>query len=448
MGASALPTRARLSRSGSSLRSQPPLSRRCFSARRATSRRFVCLFRLLLAVPSSRRAPDPVVPAVVVPALLAVRSSARLSPSRPPRRCSGPCPSRGCPRSPISTCPGRSRRALEREGVTEPFPIQAATLPNSLAGRDVLGRGRTGSGKTLAFGLAAAGPHRRTARRAPPAAGPGPRPHPGAGPAGHRRAHPVRPVAEAAAGHRRRRHVDRPAGRRAARRRRGRRRHARPAQGPHRPRRLPAGPGRHHRARRGRPDGRHGLHAAGHRAARPAPRRRAADAVLRHPGPQRRPAGPPLPHRPGRPLGRPVGRRGHDDGAPRAARPRRRQARATHRDRRPRRPGDHVPGHQARRRPAHQAPAEQRRTGRGAARRQVPAAAHPHPGRSSRPGTSPSWWPPTSRPAASTSTTSTSSSTSTRRPTTRTTCTAAAAPPAPASPAASSPSSPRTSGQR
>ncbi|MFJ2652042.1 DEAD/DEAH box helicase, partial [Streptomyces sp. NPDC087420] len=39
-------------------------------------------------------------------------------------------------------------------GMNEPFPIQAATLPNSLAGRDVLGRGRTGSGKTLAFGLA------------------------------------------------------------------------------------------------------------------------------------------------------------------------------------------------------------------------------------------------------------------------------------------------------
>ncbi|MEU9088730.1 DEAD/DEAH box helicase [Streptomyces sp. NPDC048428] len=44
--------------------------------------------------------------------------------------------------------------ALTTEGVTVPFPIQAATLPNSLAGRDVLGRGRTGSGKTLAFGLA------------------------------------------------------------------------------------------------------------------------------------------------------------------------------------------------------------------------------------------------------------------------------------------------------
>ncbi|GHA27337.1 DEAD/DEAH box helicase [Streptomyces violaceoruber] len=39
-------------------------------------------------------------------------------------------------------------------GVTRPFPIQAATLPEALAGRDVLGRARTGSGKTLAFGLA------------------------------------------------------------------------------------------------------------------------------------------------------------------------------------------------------------------------------------------------------------------------------------------------------
>ncbi|MFD9790563.1 DEAD/DEAH box helicase [Streptomyces sp. NPDC059070] len=45
-------------------------------------------------------------------------------------------------------------KTLAAQGVTEPFPIQAATLPNSLAGRDILGRGRTGSGKTLAFGLA------------------------------------------------------------------------------------------------------------------------------------------------------------------------------------------------------------------------------------------------------------------------------------------------------
>jgi len=41
--------------------------------------------------------------------------------------------------------------ALAEVGVHAPFPIQSATLPDSLAGRDVLGRGRTGSGKTYAF---------------------------------------------------------------------------------------------------------------------------------------------------------------------------------------------------------------------------------------------------------------------------------------------------------
>ncbi|GAA3887743.1 DEAD/DEAH box helicase [Streptomyces lacrimifluminis] len=44
--------------------------------------------------------------------------------------------------------------SLTVEGITVPFPIQAATLPDTLAGRDVMGRGQTGSGKTLAFGLA------------------------------------------------------------------------------------------------------------------------------------------------------------------------------------------------------------------------------------------------------------------------------------------------------
>ncbi|MCP2337620.1 DEAD/DEAH box helicase [Actinomadura rupiterrae] len=43
---------------------------------------------------------------------------------------------------------------LTRQGMAEPFAIQASTLPDALNGRDVLGRGRTGSGKTLAFGLA------------------------------------------------------------------------------------------------------------------------------------------------------------------------------------------------------------------------------------------------------------------------------------------------------
>ncbi|BBX17279.1 DEAD/DEAH box helicase [Mycolicibacterium duvalii] len=43
--------------------------------------------------------------------------------------------------------------ALTERGIAEPFPIQTATLPDSLTGRDVLGRGKTGSGKTLAFAL-------------------------------------------------------------------------------------------------------------------------------------------------------------------------------------------------------------------------------------------------------------------------------------------------------
>ncbi|MBV7293908.1 DEAD/DEAH box helicase [Corynebacterium sp. TAE3-ERU16] len=42
---------------------------------------------------------------------------------------------------------------LKRQGITEPFPIQAAAIPDALSGRDVLGRGPTGSGKTFTFGL-------------------------------------------------------------------------------------------------------------------------------------------------------------------------------------------------------------------------------------------------------------------------------------------------------
>jgi superfamily II DNA/RNA helicase len=43
--------------------------------------------------------------------------------------------------------------ALERDGLTEPFPIQALTIEDGLAGRDICGKAKTGSGKTLAFGL-------------------------------------------------------------------------------------------------------------------------------------------------------------------------------------------------------------------------------------------------------------------------------------------------------
>ncbi|MEU2780010.1 DEAD/DEAH box helicase, partial [Streptomyces sp. NPDC007162] len=81
-------------------------------------------------------------PGTVTPALSAVESFADLS------------------------MPAPLLATLGHAGVTVPFPIQGATLPNTLAGRDVLGRGRTGSGKTLAFGLAVLA--RTTGRRAEP----------------------------------------------------------------------------------------------------------------------------------------------------------------------------------------------------------------------------------------------------------------------------------------
>ena len=49
--------------------------------------------------------------------------------------------------------PPRLVAALSAAGIDAPFPIQVATLPDTLAGRDVLGGGKTGSGKTLAFSL-------------------------------------------------------------------------------------------------------------------------------------------------------------------------------------------------------------------------------------------------------------------------------------------------------
>ncbi len=66
--------------------------------------------------------------------------------------------------------PAPLRAVLDARGITIPTPIQAATLPDSLAGRDVLGRGRTGSGKSYAFllpivtRLAASGNPRRPKR--------------------------------------------------------------------------------------------------------------------------------------------------------------------------------------------------------------------------------------------------------------------------------------------
>ncbi|MEV7423788.1 MULTISPECIES: DEAD/DEAH box helicase [unclassified Streptomyces] len=100
------------------------------------------------AKPSPRRAParpqEFTLPETITPALPAVESFDELD------------------------MPAGLLKTLTAQGVTEPFPIQGATLPNSLAGRDILGRGRTGSGKTLAFGLALLA--RTAGRRAEPRA--------------------------------------------------------------------------------------------------------------------------------------------------------------------------------------------------------------------------------------------------------------------------------------
>jgi len=82
---------------------------------------------------------------------------------RPPRSYEKSIPSRVIDTTPVDIAqdngfaalglPAPLVERLARDGITAPFPIQTATIPDALAGRDVLGRGQTGSGKTFAFGL-------------------------------------------------------------------------------------------------------------------------------------------------------------------------------------------------------------------------------------------------------------------------------------------------------
>lgn len=58
-------------------------------------------------------------------------------------------------------------RALDRRGITAPFPIQAATIPDALAGRDLCGKAPTGSGKTIAFGVPMVARVKRAAPKRP-----------------------------------------------------------------------------------------------------------------------------------------------------------------------------------------------------------------------------------------------------------------------------------------
>ena len=132
-------------------------------------------------------------------------------------------------------------KALADEGIVSAFPIQALTVADALAGRDVCGKAKTGSGKTLAFGvpLLQRAKATREARRprpsrpAGPAARPRAAPDPRAGRAGARRDHAAGPDHRAAHRRRLRRGRHRPPGHQAPQGRRRRHRHARAA---HRPR--------------------------------------------------------------------------------------------------------------------------------------------------------------------------------------------------------------------
>ncbi len=172
---------------------------------------------------------------------------------------------------------------LAEGGIIAPFPIQAATLTDTLAGRDVLGRGQTGSGKTLAFCIPLVAALADGYTMAGPAARPDPGPDPRAGQPGPGRPPAAGPRHGPELGDHLRRHPAAPAGGRAP----GPRRHRRGLPGP--PGRpdgagpLPPGRRGSQRDRRGRPHG--GPRVPAHRAqaADRHPVRGTADAVLGHP---------------------------------------------------------------------------------------------------------------------------------------------------------------------
>ena len=183
--------------------------------------------------------------------------------------------------------------ALSTRGVTDPFPIQAATIPDALAGRDICGRAPTGSGKTIAFGLPIVERVQPARPRRPSCLILAPTRELAA-----QIARELEPLADAAwapcvRGLRR-------CGLRAAEARpaQGRRDPGRlpgPARGPHRPAGAGARQDRDRGRRRGRPHGRHGLPARGPAPARPDEPRSSDAAVLGDARRRRRGADPRLP---------------------------------------------------------------------------------------------------------------------------------------------------------
>jgi superfamily II DNA/RNA helicase len=97
-------------------------------------------------------------PGPSAPAGAASRLAQNASAPHDRARAAGPAPTRAAV-APLRVTfaelgvPGPLMAVLADAGISVPFPIQAAALPDALAGRDVLGRGQTGSGKTLAFSI-------------------------------------------------------------------------------------------------------------------------------------------------------------------------------------------------------------------------------------------------------------------------------------------------------
>ena len=181
--------------------------------------------------------------------------------------------------------------ALEAEGITTAFPIQALTLPVALDGHDLIGQARTGTGKTLAFGIPILERLDRTTREKPRR----PVPSSSCRPASWPFRSPTTCRLAGGPDQRQRRNAVRRPGLRAADRRAGHRRHrrrdARPTARPCPPGPPEARQGPHARPRRGRQDARPRLPAG--RRAHPAadPAEPADHAVLRHDAGRDRDAG-------------------------------------------------------------------------------------------------------------------------------------------------------------
>jgi hypothetical protein len=161
-------------------------------------------------------------------------------------------------------------RELAKQGAETPYPLQVATIPDALAGRNVLGRGRTGSGKTIAFGAALVerlfllrGKRGRVEGRAPQALVLAPTRE-----LALQIDRTIQPFARAIGFFTTQLYGGVPA--------------ARQHQRPRRPRHPRPQPGGHHGARRGRHHERHGLHRAGEQHPVPHPPVGPADALLGH----------------------------------------------------------------------------------------------------------------------------------------------------------------------